>query len=779
MKHFIVVALTAFAITAVIPVIAQKPCNLALSGHVEDADTKERLTGATVELIGLQREVTTDEKGDFRFNDLCAGTYTILITHVDCQPIQQEIPVQKDRHQDFFLPHALNTLGEVKVATKTGTASTGLKEELSGVRLEQTRGMSLAEAFSKINGVTMLQTGATIAKPVIHGLHSSRILTINNGVRQEGQQWGNEHAPEIDPFIADKLTVIKGVDELRYGSDAIGGVLIIQPKPLRTTPGYDMELNTGYFTNNRQYYASAVYEQQFKKLPAFTYRLQGTFKQGENVQTPDYRLNNTASIERNFSATAMWRKDHFNTELFYSFFSTKAGLFIGSHTGSFDSLNTAITADKPDDVFLGQNTYKIGRPYQDVEHQILKSKSQWISGTNKFNLILAGQFNNRKEFDVVRSSTNTAPQLNLTISTFTEELNWEHKLGNNISGVAGLSAMQQDNAYAGRYFIPNYTSETYGGYLIEKWNKQKWDVQAGLRFDHKTVETNRLRLGASNTFANHDFEYNTFAASANVGYNIRGNLKTNVNVSLSQRAPYVNELLTDGIHHGTSTYEVGDIYLKPEKALNITWNTTWHNDPKTVLVELDIYDNHINDFIFQQPIPDEPVLTTTGAYRKVEYKQTDAELYGTDLSVTVKPVTRLDWTSRMSLLRAKNKTLGDWLINMPADRIGTELQYNFKNNSSISDAYVSAEIQQVFRQTRVPSDKFGPQDYKAPPDGYALVNFNSSATFHMGHQPFTLSIGVRNLLDRRYRDYLDGMRYFTDEMGRNISFKLKVPIGHN
>ena len=121
---------------------------------------------------------------------------------------------------------------------------------------------------------------------MIHGLHSNRILTINNGVRQEGQQWGNEHAPEIDAFIADKLTVIKGVDELKYGSDAIGGVILVQPKPLRTHPGWNAELNAGYFTNNRQYVLSGIYEQQLKKLPALTYRIQGTYKRAAKPIVP-------------------------------------------------------------------------------------------------------------------------------------------------------------------------------------------------------------------------------------------------------------------------------------------------------------------------------------------------------------------------------------------------------------------------------------------------------------------------------------------------------------
>lgn len=381
-------------------------CNIRLTGHVEDADTKDKLLSATVVLVELNRQIITDDQGDFLFDSLCPGRYTLAISHIDCQPLRQSITLERNRHMDLFLPHAKNTLGEVVVEAQKVIPNAGFKKELSGRELEQTKGLTISEALSKINGVTLLQTGSTISKPVIHGLHSSRILTINNGVRQEGQQWGNEHAPEIDPFIADKLTVIKGVEELRYGSDAIGGVILVQPKPLQNKPGWQGEINTAYFANNRQYVVSGVFEQQLKKFPAFAYRVQGTYKRGANSATPDYRLNNTASDEKNFSVTAAYNKEHFGSELFYSRFATKIGIFTGAHIGNLTDLQHAIEADKPDPVFTGQDSYDINRPYQDVTHQLLKSKTHFTKNGHRFVLQLAGQFNQRKEFDIVRNPEN-------------------------------------------------------------------------------------------------------------------------------------------------------------------------------------------------------------------------------------------------------------------------------------------------------------------------------------------------------------------------------------
>jgi iron complex outermembrane recepter protein len=756
--------------------VRAQDCNLRLSGHVEDTDTRDKLTDATVTIVELNRQMMTDSTGDFAFDGLCTGNYTIRISHVHCETKEQKVQLNKKKHLDFFLPHSKNTLTEVIVEARKEISNTGFKKELSGKALQETKGLSLSEALSKINGVTMMQTGSTISKPVIHGLHSNRILTINNGVRQEGQQWGNEHAPEIDPFIADKLVVIKGVDELRYGSDAIGGVILVEPKPLRTMPGYAAELNTAYFTNNMQYVVSGVFEQQLKKQPAFRYRLQGTFKKGANATTPGYRLNNTGSDENNFSLTAGWKKDQFNTELFYSQFTTKVGIFSGSHIGNLTDLQNAIQSNQPDPVFLGQKTYTIQRPYQDVTHHLLKLKSNFYKGEHRFNILLAGQFNHRKEFDVVRSSTNTKPQLDLSIYTLSEDLNWEHPKKNNFSGMVGISAMQQDNSYSGRYFIPNYRSYTFGSYVIEKWSRHQWELQAGIRYDHKTINTSRLKFNGDTI--NHDFNYSTLASSFNGIYKLNNAWKFNTNISLASRAPHVNELLSDGIHHGTATYEKGDIHLKPEHSINVAAGISFQNTKNNLGFDISVYSNSIRNFIYQQPQPDSPVLTIAGAFPLIAYKQTNAVLSGADIAMSLKPASWLEWNVKTSVLYAWNKKTSNWLILMPANRFSNELTYSFKGGKRFSGSYISGEVMNVLQQTRVPDDKNGKQDYKSPPPGYTLVNLNASTTILISRLPVTIGIGVRNMLNTKYRDYLNSMRYFTDEMGRNISFRLKIPIEH-
>ncbi len=762
------------AVMVISSAVAQ-PCVYTLAGHVEDTHTEEKLAAATVWLKELNLYLVTDANGDFVFTQLCAGTYTLVVSHVDCETVEKTVTLKKDVHTDIHLPHQKNVLKEVTVESVTGTPNTGFKQELSGRKLSETMGLSLSEALGKINGVTLLQTGSNISKPVIHGLHSNRILTINNGVRQEGQQWGNEHAPEIDPFIANRLTVIKGVDALKYGSDAIAGVILVEPKALKNTAGYTAEINTGYFTNNRQYVTAAVMEGQLKKLTALRFRLQGTFKKGANITTPGYRVNNTGNEEINFSVTAAYRKEKFSTELFYSQFDNKVGIFTGAHIGNLTDLLQAIAAPKPDAVYLGQNTYSLQRPRQEVIHRLLKSKTTIQAGEHRFNVLLSTQYNNRKEYDIVRNSSNTRPQMELDILTLAQDITWEHPKKNHFSGVAGLNAMQQDNSYSGRYFIPHYTSYSYGAYYIEKWEDHNWELQAGMRYDNKQINTERLRYGGDTI--NYRFRFNTTAASFNIGYRPTNAWRFNINTSLASRAPHVNELLSDGIHHGTATYELGNIFLRPERSFNLTTGVAYRNSSNTFSAELTLYRNSIQHFIYQQPLPDSPVLTIAGAFPKVVYRQTNALLKGADASVLYRPIQALEVSLKGSMLRARNTLADDWLIWMPADRYTGEITWHFKDKNIFSNSYAGIEVQHVLRQSRVPTDgNNSKQDYKAPPPAYTLLALNASTSLMIGRQPVVVAVSVRNLLNSTYRDYLNSFRYFADEAGRNIGLRIKIPF---
>ena len=240
-------------------------CTYSISGVIRDEDQQILLEKATVSIVELNKSVMTSASGRYNFNGLCQGDYTIKVTHADCQTIEMHIHLKDDMQQDFVLSHTENRLKEVVVVGTSVVRPEGMTGELKGRQLLSTRGASLGESLQKIAGVTVLQTGNNIYKPVIQGLHSSRVLILNNGIRQEGQQWGSEHAPEIDPYVANRLTVIKGAASVRYGGDAIGGVVLVEPRLLQYRKDLSGEVNVAAFSNNRQGVISALIESAFDK----------------------------------------------------------------------------------------------------------------------------------------------------------------------------------------------------------------------------------------------------------------------------------------------------------------------------------------------------------------------------------------------------------------------------------------------------------------------------------------------------------------------------------
>lgn len=760
-------------------------CILRFSGVVTDSDTRERLQGAIVQIKDIRKQVQTDSEGRFTIDGLCPGSYNILITHVGCQPLESHIHLKNDLVTDYVLPHAHSELEEVVVVGSTHKHGTEVSRELKGRQLEATRGSSLGESLKAISGVTVLQTGATVFKPVIHGLHSNRVLIMNNGIRQESQQWGSEHAPEVDPYIANRLTVIKGASSIRYGSDAIGGVVLVEPRLLPAEPGLYGEVNTAFFSNNRQGVLSAILENNSAKHPSFSWRVQGTLKKGGNAKTPDYWLMNTGLEEYNFSVAAGWQQSHRGIEVFYSNFNTRLGIFRGSHIGNVTDLETVISRGEPaEEIKSAPFSYKLDRPYQQVHHHLLKLKGYHTTGTaGKLNWTVSGQYNNRMEYDVKRfSSSADAPQLDLSISTVGTDLVWDHSNWKGFRGTVGFSGSYQYNdSYKQRVFIPNYRAWNGALFWIEKWSRENWLLEAGVRYDWRKL----FEIGNNNNEVFPDQQFSNISGSVGAGYRWTPKLNTTLNFSTAWRAPQINELYSDGLHHSSARIEKGSPLLKPERANS--WMLNIDYQPFRWNIDIGFYNKEISDFIYL--VPDyPPVLTIRGAFPSFSYTQSNARLRGLDASVGY--VLTAHWKAELkaSLLRARNKTTDEWLIQMPADRYEAALQYEFGNAHHWQNSYIKLGGQQVLRQKRVPAtgniEKPQPDgsikmesDYAAPPPAYFLANLEAGTKVFWRNQPFQVTLTIQNLLNSAYRDYMNAFRYFAWETGRNIGLRIMIPLG--
>ena len=741
-------------------------CKLVLSGLVIDASNNAPLDKAVVEIKELRLKYVTDIKGQYHFYDLCAGNYTIVVNHISCDSVVLKTAVQRNQIKNFRLPHSFNQLETVSVRSKKDLMVNTIREELSAKAIEKTRGQSLGEILKQVNGVAVLQTGSTIFKPVIHGLHSQRILLVNNGVRLESQQWGTDHAPEIDPFIADKFTVLKGAGALRYGSDAIAGAVLIEPKPLLKQAGKNAEFNSTYFSNNRQYVFNGMYEASPLNLPEFSYRIQATYKKGGNARTPDYWLYNTGLEEFNYSATAGYRENRFNTELFFSSFQTALGIFMGAHVGNLTDLQNAIQSKKPIQN-IDQFSYEILRPRQSVQHTTVKSKSQYLLlNDHKINLILSYQSNVRQEYD--RALLSPRPELDLNITTTIVDLNYESASSKKRQYAFGTNAMLQENVWTGsRFFIPNFRVQNIALYATQSLNLNDWMLDGGLRYDFKSLTTFRNQNDAlssiERTFGN---------ASGTLGatYKITPNLRWLINSAFAWRAPQVNELYVNGLHHGTASFEIGNPDLKSEKALNFSTQLKYQSD-SSWQVDLTLYNNIINDFINMNPSTP-ATLTLRGAYPTFKFIQTNALLRGLDLSVQKTLNSHFSTSAKTALLWATDRKTKDWLIQMPANRVEGEFTYTF-NTNALKNAAIELRLLHMMQQTRIPKNI---PDYLPPPAAYNLLNVDFNTDLMLGKQTINLGLAVLNVLNERYRDYMNRFRYFNDEPGRSINVRCKIKL---
>ena len=768
---------------------AQTPadCTLPLSGRVADHESRADLPGATVVVLETRQATQTDAAGNFRLY-LCAGLYHLQVSYLGYQSETAELRVGRAVVRNFQLhPDAVALRGATVRGARVAGPATQPTATLGGQALQQTRGQALGEALQKLAGVTAIQTGPSIFKPMIHGLHSNRLTILNNGVRQEGQQWGQEHGPEIDPFIASRLTVVKGAASVRYGSDAIGGVVLVEPKPLRDSAGTGAELNLVGMSNNGLGAASGTIEGNLRRLPAFSWRAQGTAKRAGTMRAPGYYLKNSGFAEYDFSAAAGWRQDTYGVEAFYSQFNTQLGILPAAHVGSPTDLELAIARDKP--LETSNFNYDISRAYQQVRHDVAKLTGFVRTGAaGRLTATVAQQTDFRDEYDRFRPRNDNLANLNraelsYTNRTSTAELLWEHRRWHNLTGSVGVAGTYQANRYAAgsRQFIPFYTNTAAGAFWLERWQQGKWLLEAGLRLDRRDLQVRRGDRDSTGAFFvdRRRFQFTTPAAALGATFDPSTHLTLNLASGLTRRAPAANERFSDGVHN--AQYELGyDLVpgndaLQPETALNVGLTATWHDNPR-LNGEITVYQTRITDFIYQVPILP-PVVTIRGALISWQYQQTDATLRGVDVAGSYQLAPQWLLGAKGSIVRARDTRQEEWLIFMPADRAEATLRHDWRElaASRFSRRYVQLGGYAVARQTRVPAN-YTARDYKTPPTGYALLGLEAGTTVRWGRLPLELSVAGANLLNQRYRDYLNRYRYFADEMGRNVTLRVRVPL---
>jgi iron complex outermembrane receptor protein len=744
---------------------------------VKDSITGTFLEDATVTLTKHSHAHLTNQKGEAIFDTLRAGHYHFACTYIGYHSYEStlELPGQQ-RITVFLCPenyHLHETIIEGNGNKLTPTYSVQATTILNQSQIEKMRGQNLGELLKNVNGVTTLNTGPGIAKPVLRGLHSNRLVTLNNGVRQEEQQWGNEHAPAIDPFAVNKVEVIKGAASVEYGPEAIGGAIRLSPRAYPTTNGVEGEIALQGFSNNKQGSATALLQGTHFKQQQLSWRAQGTLRKAGDSRAPDYVISNTGFDEQNGNISAVYTYKKLQVEAFMSVFNTTIGIMRAAHIGSLTDLENAIQSDKP--LIIKPFTYSIGKPYQQVWHETQSIRlSYQFTALGKLELQASRQLNSRQEYDLgvswnPQSLTHTKPAYDLTLTTYTYDGVFEHKKWKNIIGKIGGSVMHQSNYTDGtqKTLIPNFIANTYGVFIFEKWVKGRWSAELGSRFDKR--DQTIYQRNSKNEIVTQSRNYQRATAIVGGSYSFTEKLKLSSTFSSAWRPPSINELYSNGLHNGTATYEIGDSNLVPEKSYNLDINLKYQHTKW--VIETSVFRNSISDFIYQLPVQP-PTITLRGTFPTFMFTQTDVVMQGAEVNVSYSLSKHFITTGAISYLHADDVTHNQPLIYMPSNRSKLGVQYQTNSLWKVEHFFAEINWQYVAEQKRIPTN----MDYKNPPPAYNLFDANIGFEIPVKNQHIKVSASAKNMFNVSYRDYLNRFRYFTDEPGRNFIVRLTIPF---
>ena len=745
-----------------------------IHGELRDSASGAALRGADVQIVGpVTRRSRTDASGHFEFAQLPAAPYVLRLRLIGFAPLERAVNVVAgDATVRLTLRANTITLDSVTVsaiALPDPLARVAATSTVDAAELAATRGQTLGETIKFLPGVSVIQFGPSIAKPVIRGLNSQRVLVMNAGLRQEDQQWGTEHAPNIDSFDADRVTVVRGAATVLYGPDAIGGVVRVEHDrvPDGGTLKGDVALNG--FSNSRQGAVSFGVQGGGLRLPlvgATGYRVRLSSRVAGNAAAPDYFLSNTGFRELNGSVTLGVHRDWGTSEVMVSHFGTELGVLRQAHVGNFDDLQRSLSAPPPDSSF----TYGIDRPNQRVQHTTLRVRAAFVlPRAGELEVVYGSQANHRREFD------NHGPlrvrgiaAFNLKLFTNSLDVRWNHGLQHGFVGTIGTSAMVQGNQTLGKAFlIPGFDLSQAAVYAQESYAVGRVTLSAGARTDAFSQTTLPFSDAGIRSEAG-TRRWNGFSGSFGGELRLTDALTTSVRVARAWRPPTVNERYAQGVHHGTAQYELGRASLDPERSAAVEAVTRYSTSNATL--EVAAYSNQITGFIFLRPRA--PVLTIRGAFPAFNYDQTNARLNGVELSGMLTPTAWLRLQGTANAVRGMDRTNGGPLFDMPADRATLQARV-VGTKPRLGNWYVGLGSVLVREQDGVPAGTV----YQLPTAGYALASADlGSANIAVAGRRIDVALSATNLFNTRYRDYLSRYRLFVNDAGRDLIVRLRIPL---
>ena len=769
---------------------------VTLRGTVYDQQTGEALPAATIYLPDDRTGAVADGTGRFIIADLPPGHHVAEITHSGYGTLVEHIEFENDTTVIFRLsPTVVENQAVIVTGVSTATSIRKSPIPVSSIRrneLLQNSSTNIVDALTRVPGLAQLSTGPAISKPFIRGLGANRVVIVNEGVRQEGQQWGDEHGVEIDEMSVNRVEVLKGPASLMYGSDALAGVVhFISNIPLaegivRGNLNAQYQFNPNLYSFNGNVAGNRG---------GFNWNLYGSLRSAKDYRNEqDGRVFNSRFNEGNlggyFGLNRSWGYSH----LLFSRFRLKSGIVEGDRdpvTGEFlmnagtPRESVATRAD------LLERSPRV--PYQEVIHQKITSDNNFILGKHRLKLNLAFQQNHRKEFG--NPDVPVIPELFFDLKTINYNFQWQLPEFREWHTTLGLNGMKQWNRNrAEEAIIPEYGIFDLGLFLFSQRFFSRSTLSGGIRFDLRDLASKEMREAGDLKFAALERSFSNLSGSIGLSQELTDKITLKLNLARGFRAPTVAELLSNGAHEGTDRYEYGRSSLSSERSLQTDLGGEMNFDHFNL--GLAFFYNRINDFIFYQKLlnstgGDSMVNVDGDLVRAFQFSQQDAALAGFEFNLDIHPHP-FDWLhieNSVSFVRGRFKAEVDGdrdLPLIPAPRVLSELRADLgKAGKSFSEVYVKIEVDHNFSQ----SHPFTGFETESRTSSYTLLHFGAGAAIQhrkTKRSVISFNLSVQNLTDRSYQSHLSRLKY-TDvnpvtgrqgvfNMGRNISVRVNVPL---
>lgn len=701
---------------------------------------------------------------------------SILLLSV-CSLATAQVAPDSIRHQP--MTESSIKLKEVVVTGLTGSQK--LKQSpapvsiISPRQLEAQPSTNIIDAIARQPGVSQVTTGSGISKPVIRGLGYNRVVVVNDGIRQEGQQWGDEHGIEVDPYSVHSVEILKGPASLMYGSDAMAGVLIFRQAP--TLPKGEMSGNvsTGYQTNNGLFDYSLNFAGN-KGGFVWNSRYSGKMAHAYKNKYDGYVFGSSFR-EQAFSQMLGFNHRQGYSHLTLSYYHVTPGIVEGERDEESGSLVV------PDGYRL--RSYGIPVPYQRVRHYKAVLDNSWFLGDGYLKLLLGYQQNRRQEFEEEERPDECG--LDLLLHTVNYDL---HYLSPEMDGwkfSAGINGMWQQSVNKGvEFLIPGYHLFDYGIFATMSKEIGRLNISGGLRFDRRQLRSDALEDDGELRFDAFKRDFEDVSGSIGMAYELSPNLNLKLNLSHGFRAPNISELASNGVHEGTQRYELGNHDLKAEHSWQLDLGLDYTS--AIVSVQLAMFANHIDNYIFSQKLAgengNEVLIDDTPAY---QYTSCDARVFGGEATVDVHPLPRLHIGNSFSYVNSvqlHQPSDSKYIPFTPAPRWNSDIKYEFIcNGRTLDNFFLKFAVDCNLRQNHF----HAANGTETATPSYTLLNLYAGTDFKSrGKRIFSLYLSGENLTDRAYQNHLSRLKYLDANpvtgrrgvynMGRNFSVKIVVPI---